>query len=69
VKRANEFQLRVENAQYYVYMTRVKGQDVPRAQQRAVYAWPNQAKAQTVCDALNNGALSRILLAMNAVSP
>jgi hypothetical protein len=66
VRKPNEFQMRLEGGSYYVFMTRVGNRDVPRLRQQWVHATPHRAAAQTLCDALNNGMLTRILLAMKA---
>lgn len=66
MKKTNEFQMRLEDGYYRVFMTRKNGTDVPRLQQRAVWVSPYQPRAQIICDALSNGLLTRILLAMEA---
>lgn len=66
MRKTHEFQMRLENGSYGVYMIRVNGSDIPRLAQRRVYATPYQPRAQVISDALNGGLLSRILGAMKA---
>jgi hypothetical protein len=68
MRKSIEFQLRLEGGSYSVFLTRVKNRDVPRLQQRTMYASPHQLRAQVICDALNNGMAVRILRAVEAES-
>lgn len=66
--QSNAFQLRLQDGSYNVYMIRVNGTSLPRDRQRFIFGSPVRARAQLVSDALNNGLLTRILLAMQAAA-
>lgn len=54
------FQMRREDSAWNVYLVEVDGHEVPRDRQRVVYTDAGMTRAQTVCDALNNGLGTRI---------
>lgn len=65
-QKSTAYQMRREDGRYNVYMTRFAGAEVPRDRQYPVYTWPDITRAQTVCDALNNGLVMRIEAAASA---
>lgn len=58
------FELRTEGGVANVYAIRWESRDIPKNAQRPVFTWKDRAKAQVICDALNNGLLMRITLAV-----
>lgn len=58
------FEMRLEDGVYHVYLTRVRGRDLPRAEQVSVMRDRSRAKVQPVADALNNGLLRVISFAI-----
>lgn len=59
-----KFQLRPYQGQSVVFLVQLDSRQVPVDRQRAVFAHRNAAKAQVICDALNNGLQLQITIAV-----
>lgn len=60
------FQVRRVHGKHRVFLVSVNGRRVPTLAQSAVYADQAQSRAQLISDALNNGLLRSIELALRA---
>lgn len=60
------FQVRTAHGKHRVFLVSVNGRPVPTRLQSAVYADQAQSRAQLISDALNNGLLRSIELALRA---
>ena len=66
MRQAELFQMRHEEGSWQVYLVMVDGEEVPKARQRHVFRHRELVRAQTVCDALNNGMLPVIASGIRA---
>jgi hypothetical protein len=63
--QATGYQVRYRDGLNRVYLVKADGEEIPVDRQRMVFQHGSYDRAQVVCDALNNGLLSRVVRAVN----
>ena len=66
MQQAERFQMRLSEGMYRVFLVQADGEPVPVARQEPVFEHRQITRAQTVCDALNNGMLAKIARGIRA---
>ncbi len=54
------YEIRPQGSMHSVFMIKVNGSEIPVDRQRSVFDHAARDRAQVVCDALNNGLVSRV---------
>lgn len=54
------YEIRPQGSVFSVFMIKVNGSEIPVDRQRPVFEHQARDRAQVVCDALNNGLVSRV---------